>query len=178
VEEGGEAQFRKEVADNMARELKIALQEKLKQQVMDAVLEAHKTLEIPKTLVDQEISGMRNQMFQQYGGMQNQNLDLASLLPDSMFAENAQRRVKLGLVLAEYIARHELKADAAKVRETIEEMASTYQNPQEVVDYYLSNRQHLATVESKVLEDQVVEKLLQNANIVVKESSYQDAIKQ
>jgi trigger factor len=178
VEEGGEAQFRKEVAGNMARELKNALQGKVKQQVMDAVLEAHKSLEIPKTLVDQEISGMRNQMFQQYGGMQNQNLDLASLLPDSMFVDNAQRRVKLGLVLAEYVSRHQLKADPAKVREAIEELASTYQNPQEVVDYYFANRQQLATVESKVLEDQVVEKLLQSANIVVKESSYQDAIKQ
>ena len=178
VEEGGEAQFRKEVSENMARELKNVLQGKVKQQVMDAVLEAHKSLEVPKTLVDQEISAMRNQMFQQYGGVPNQNLDLTSLFPDSMFLENAQRRVKLGLVLAEYVTRHQLTADAAKVRETIEELASTYQNPQEVVDYYYSNRQQLATVESKVIEDAVVEKLLQNANIVVKESNYQDAIKQ
>lgn len=178
VEEGGESQFRQEVAENMARELKNALQGKVKQQVMDAVLEAHKTLEIPKTLVEQEISGMRNQMFQQYGGMQNQKLDLVSLFPDTMFAENAQRRVRLGLILAEFISRHQLKADPAKVRETVEELAASYQNPQEVVDYYLSNRQQLAVVESKVLEDQVVEKLLQNANIVVRECSYQDAIKQ
>ncbi|MEZ5573149.1 MAG: trigger factor [Halioglobus sp.] len=178
VEEGGEAQFRKEVSENMSRELKNAIQTKLKQQVMDALLEAHKSLEVPKTLVEQEISTMRNQMFQQYGGMQNRDLDLASLLPDDMFSENAQRRVKLGLVLAEYISRHELKADPQKVREAIEEMASTYQNPQEVIDYYLSNRQQLSAIESKVLEDQVVEKLLQSANIVTKECSYQDAIQQ
>jgi len=178
VEAGGEEQFRKEVAENMSRELKNVIQTKVKQQVMDAVLEAHKNLEIPKALVEQEISGMRNQMFQQYGGMQNQDLDLATLLPDSMFSDNAQRRVKLGLILAEYIARHELKADPVKVRETIEELASTYQNPQEVIDFYFSNRQQMSTVESKVLEDQVVEKLLQSANIVVKECSYEEAIKQ
>jgi trigger factor len=176
VEEGGEEQFRKEVAENMARELKNAIQTKVKQQVMDAVLEAHKSLEVPKALVDQEISAMRNQMFQQYGGAQNQDLDLKSLLPDDMFSENAERRVKMGLVLAEIISRHEIKADAAKVREAIEEMASTYENPQEVIDYYYSNQQQLSAVESKVLEDQVVEKLLESANISLKECSYQEGI--
>lgn len=178
VEQGGEEQFRKEVAENMARELKNAVQVKVKQQVMDAVLEAHKALEVPRALVDQEINGMRNQMFQQFGGGRQPNLDLASLLPDSMFTENAQRRVKLGLVLAEYIARYELRPDMGKVRATIEELASTYQNPQEVIDYYYANQQQLAAVESKVLEDQVVEKLLESANVTLKQCSYQEAINQ
>lgn len=176
VEQGGEAQFRKEVADNMTRELKNAVQAKVKQQVMDAVLEAHKSLEVPRALVEHEIAGMRDQMFQQFGGAENQNLDLKSLLPDTMFSENAERRVKLGLVLAELIARHELKADGQKVREAIEEMASTYQNPQEVIDYYYSSQQQLSAVESKVLEDQVVERLLESANITETECNYQDAI--
>jgi trigger factor len=178
VEDGGEERFRKEVADNMARELKNAVQSKLKQQVMDAVLEAHKSLEVPKALIDQEITALRNQMFQQYGGLGNQNLDLKSLLPDTMFAENAERRVKLGLVLAEIVAKNDLKPGREKVREVIEEMASTYQNPQEVIDYYYSNQQQLAAVESKVLEDLVVEKLLEKANIVTKDCNYQDAINQ
>jgi trigger factor len=176
VEQGGEKQFRTEVAENMARELKNAIRAKLKQQVMDALLAAHKSLEIPKALVDQEIEGMRRQMFQQFGGTANQDLDLKTLLPDAMFADNAERRVKLGLVLAEYIAQHELKADGERVREAIEEMASTYENPQEVIDYYYANRQQMAAVESKVLEDHVVEKLLENANIVEKMCSYQEAI--
>lgn len=178
VEQGGEEQFRKEVAENMARELKNAVQSKVKNQVMDAVLEMHKALEIPKSLLDQEVNNMRNQMFQQYGGLDNQNLDLKSLLPDSMFSDNAERRVRLGLVLAEFIAQQALQADSQKVRETVEEMASTYQNPQEVVEYYYSNPQQLAAVESKVLEDQVVEILLQKAHIAERECSYHDAINQ
>jgi len=176
VEEGGEAQFRTEVAQNMARELKNAVETKVKQQVMDAVIEAHDSLEVPRALVQQEIGALRNQMFQQFGGAANQNLDLDSLLPDDMFEENARRRVKLGLIMAELISTHELKADADKVRETIEEMASTYQDPQEVIDYYYSNQEQLSSVESKVLEDQVVEKLLEDANITVDKCSYQDAI--
>jgi trigger factor len=180
VEEGGEEQFRKEVSENMTRELKNAVMARVKQQVMDAVLEAHTALEIPKSLIAQETDAMRQQMFQQFGGAGAgaQDLDLKSLLPDDMFSENAQRRVKLGLLLAEMINSLELKADADKVRETIEEMASTYQDPEEVINWYYSNQEQLSTVESRVLEDQVVEKLLENANIVEKECSYQDAISQ
>ncbi len=176
VEEGGLEQFRKEVGDNMRRELKNAVQARMKQQVMDAVLSAHETLELPKALVAQEINALRNQMFQQFGGAGGQDLDLKSLLPDDMFSENAERRVKLGLLLSELIAKLELKADPGKVRETIEELASTYQEPEEVINYYYSNREQLSAIESRVLEDQVVEKLLENANITETPCSYQEAI--
>ena len=178
VEEGGEEQFRKEVGENMARELKNAIEGKLKQQVMDAVLEAHQSLEVPRALIAQEVEVLRNQMFQQFGGAGAENLDLKSLMPDDMFTENAERRVKLGLVMAEMISRNELKADPEQVRATIEELASTYQDPEEVINYYYSNQEQLASVESKVLEDQVVEKLLSGANITDKECSYQEAIAQ
>ena len=176
VEEGGEERFREDVSANMARELKNAVEANVKQQVMDAVLEAHQSLEVPKALVGQEITAMRQQMFQQFGGAGNMDLDLESLLPDTMFSENAERRVKLGLVLAEYISSYELRADNEQVSKAIEEIASTYESPQEVIDYYQSNPQQRSSVESKVLEDQVVEKLLAVANITENESSYQDVI--
>jgi trigger factor len=176
VEDGDEERFRREVGDNMARELKNAVQAAVKQQVMDAVLEAHESLEIPRALLAQEINAMRNQMFQQFGGAAGQDLDLKSLLPDEMFAENAERRVKLGLVLSELVTKLELKADGDKVREAIEEIASTYQDPEEVINYYYSNQEQLSAVESRVLEDQVVEKLLENAKVTESKCSYQDAI--
>jgi trigger factor len=178
VEEGGLDKFRSDVRENMARELKNAIQGKLKQQVMDAVAKAHDSLEVPRALVAREVEVMRDQMFQQFGGANAQDMDLKSLLPDDMFNENAERRVKLGLVLAELVAKLELKADSAKVRETIEEMASTYQDPEEVINYYYSDQEQLASVESRVLEDQMVEKLLDNANIVEKACTYQEAIGQ
>lgn len=177
VEEGGETQFRKEVGENMARELKNAVDNKVKQQVMDAVIEAHTGLEVPRALVNQEIDVLRKQMFQQFGGA-GQDMDLKSLLPDEMFAENAERRVKLGLLLSEMISKFELQADPDKVRATIEEMASTYQEPEEVINWYYSNQEQLSSVESKVLEDAVVEKLLENAQIKEQECSYQEAIGQ
>ncbi len=178
VEEGGLETFRSEVRENMARELKNAIQSKIKQQVMDSVSAAHESLEVPRALVQREVEAMRNQMFQQFGGAGGQDLDLKSLLPDDMFKENAERRVRLGLVLAELVGKFALKADGDKVRATIEEMASTYQDPEEVINYYYSNQEQLAAVESRVLEDQMVEKLLENANIVEKACSYQDALAQ
>ncbi len=176
VEDGEEDKFREEIGQNMGRELKNAIQANVKQQVMDAVLAAHESLEIPQALVKQEIGAMRQQMFQQFGGMGNQDMDLESLLPEEMFQDKALPRVKLGLILAEMISKEQIKADPEKVRSTIEELASTYQDPEEVINYYYSNQEQLSSVESKVLEDTVVEKLLEGANIKEMECSYQEAI--
>lgn len=176
VEGDDETAFRQEVAANMERELRNAIQARVKQQVMDALLEAHADLEIPQSLVAQEIDGMRRQMFQQFGGAGMENLDLKSLLPDDMFAERAERRVKLGLLLAELISERELKADPEKVRGEIEELASTYQEPEEVINWYYGNQEQLQAVESKVLEDQAVESLLEQASISDSPCSYQEAI--
>jgi trigger factor len=176
VEGGDLDKFREEIGENMGRELKNAIKADLKQQVMDAVLAAHESLEIPRALLQQEIGAMRQQMMQQFGGMGGQDLDLESLLPEAMFKDKAEPRVKLGLILSEMINKQELKADPEKVRSTIEEMASTYQDPEEVINYYYSNQEQLSSVESKVLEDQVVEKLLEGANIKESECSYQEAI--
>ncbi len=175
VEDGDEASFREEVEQNMARELRNAVTARVKQQVMDAVLEAYSGLEVPAALVSQEVDALRQQMFQQFGGA-GQDLDLKSLLPDEMFSEKAERRVKLGLVLAELIGSYELKADPDALRAAVEEIASTYQDPEEVINWYYANQEQLSAVESKVLEDAVVEKLLEEAEITESECTYQEAI--
>lgn len=178
VEGNDEAAFRQEVADNMKRELRNAVEAKVKQQVMDALLEAHADLEVPGALIKQEVGTLRQQMFQQFGGAAGQDLDLESLLPDDMFSERAERRVKLGLLLSELINKLEVKADPERVRAEIEEMASTYQDPEEVINWYYANQEQLANVESKVLEDQVVDKLLEQAAITEQPCTYQEAISQ
>ena len=176
VEEGGEAVFREEVRKNMERELRNAVQNHVKQQVMDAVVAAHESMEVPSSLVAQEIDGMRKQMFQQFGGQAPEGMDLKSILPDDMFKTQADRRVKLGLVLSEMIGKFDLQADSAKVRALIEDIASTYQEPEEVVNWYYSENEQLASVESRVLEDQLVDTLLTSANIQDELCSYQDAL--
>jgi trigger factor len=176
VREGGLEQFRKEVAENMARELKNACKNKVKAQVMDGLLKLHGELDVPRALVVEEIKMLRGQMAQQFGSGAA-NLDLEKLLPDEMFKEQAERRVKLGLILNEFVAREGIRVDGSRVRQYIEEMASTYENPAEVVDWYYQNRQQLQGVESLVLEDQVVDTILSRARVTDKVQSYQDAIK-
>ena len=174
--EGTEEDFRAEVKQNMERELRNAVEASVKNQVMDAIVAAHAEVELPSALIGQEINAMRQQMFQQFGGAAPQDLDLASILPDEMFSEQAERRVKLGLVVAEMISQYELSAEPAKVREAIEDIASTYQDPEEVINWYYSENEQLAGIESRVLEDAVVEKLLSTAAIAEVECSYQDAL--
>lgn len=176
VSDGGEEKFREEIAGNMKRELKNAVTASVKKQVMDAVLATYEDVAVPKALVDQEIQAMRQQMFQQFGGAPAQGLDLESLLPAEMFKERAEPRVKLGLVLATLVSEYNIKPDAARVRETIEEIASTYEDPEEVVNYYYSNQEQLNAIENRVLEDQVVEKLQEQLTVEDKACSYQEAI--
>lgn len=176
VEGGDEAGFREEVAENMRRELRKSVDTVVKHQVMDAILEAHPALEVPRALIAQEIDSLRNQMFQQYGGVPSENIDLKSLLPDEMFVARAERRVKLGLLLSEMVGSLEVQPDPARVRAEIEEIASTYQEPEEVVNWYYANQEQLAGVEAKVTEDMVVEKVLAAAQVNEEPCSYQEAI--
>lgn len=176
VESDDVAAFREDVKGNMEREMKNAAKSKVKTQVMDQLVETH-DVEIPSALIAGEIDALRGQMMQQFGG-QMPNMDLKSLLPDDMFKEQAERRVKLGLIVGELVKSKELKADEDKVRAMVEELASTYQDPEEVVNYYYGNPQMLQGVESVVLEDQVVDAVLEVATVTEEDSAYEDVIKQ
>lgn len=175
VAEGGEEKFREEVKANMEREKLHAIKGATKKQVMDALLENNK-IDLPKALVVAEVSAIRNQMLQQYG-QQAKNLDIEKLLPDTMFKEQAEKRVALGLVVAEVVKLENLKADKDLVRELIEEAASTYEDPQEVINYYYSNEQLLTNIEAVALEQQVVDLVVSKAKSKSTKSSYDEVIK-
>jgi len=175
VNEGGEAKFREDVATNMKRELENAIKSQVKNQVMDALVAAHNDLQIPQALVKQEITALKQQMVQQFGA-QAESLDIDSLLPDDMFTEQADRRARLGLVLHHYIGSENLTADPDKVKEAIEGIAAPYDDPQEVINYYYGNQQQLQQVQSVVLEDAAVEKLMAQATVTDKASSYEEVM--
>lgn len=173
VKEGGEENFRKELRNNMERELKNAVKGDVKNQVLEALLDVN-DIQVPKALVTGEIGTLRQQSLQQFGAAAEQ-FD-ASMLPDELFTEQAERRVKLGLLMGEVIRDKELQPEADKVRAMIEEMASVYEDPEEVVNHYYANEQQLASVEGAVLEDQVIDVLLAEAAINEENCSYKDAV--
>ena len=174
IEESTVEGFRNEVKKNMARELKHALKSKLKDQVFSKLLELN-AIEVPAALVDREIDVLRRQAIQQFGGP-NANID-PNMLPKDMFEAQAKRRVSVGLLMQELIKVNELKPSDDKVRETIEEMAETYQDPKEVIDYYYGNEEILNQIKGLVLEEQVVEHLVTAAKVIEKQVSYEEAIK-
>ena len=168
--------FRTEIKVNMERELKRAVEGKLKADVMDKLFDAHK-VELPKALIESETQTLREQMMQQFGGMQqNPDLDLKSLLPDEMFKEQAERRVALGLIIGEVVKTSEIKADADRVRAYIDETAASYDKPEEVVNYYYQNQQMLSGIESVVLEDMVIDHILEQAKVTDETVAYETAV--
>jgi trigger factor len=171
VSEGGEEGFRKEVKANMERELRKASKNRLKTGLMDILLEQN-PVEVPLALVNAEINVLRQQALQQFGAGA-QNLD-PGLLPDELFREQAEKRVKLGLILGEVIKQQSMRADADKVREAIEDIAMTYEQPEEVINWYYGNKEQLEAVESAVLEDQVFDLIVEQADVKEKKVSYEE----
>ncbi|MDG2249301.1 MAG: trigger factor [Gammaproteobacteria bacterium] len=173
VEEGGVEAFREEVSNNMRREMKTASRNKLKTKVMDALIAAV-DVTVPESLVSNEIVQLKSQALQQMGGAQGAD---PSMLPDELFKEQADRRVILGLVLGEIIGQQNLQADPAKVRESVEELAATYESPDDVINWYYGNKEQLATIESAVVEDQVFDYIIEESVVTDTEVSYQEIIK-
>jgi trigger factor len=152
VEDGSVDKLREEVRKNMERELDQTLRAQNKQAVMDKLLEVN-SLEVPKALIESESRTLMDQMRQQMHIPQGKEFSL----DPSMFADQAERRVKLGLILSEVIKSNELKASPEAVREQVEKVAASYEKPEDVVKWYYDDRNRLAEVESLVLEDSVVE---------------------
>lgn len=171
IESGDPDAFRREVKANMQREVDQAIKGRMKAQAMDALLEAA-DLEAPQALVDSETEKLMERVRASLVGRGQIGAPaLESQRPE--LQERARRRVVLGLVMAEIIKNNDLKAPPDKVREAINTIASTYETPQQVVDYYYNDRGRLGEIESAVLEDQVVDWVLERANVVDSQTTYE-----
>ena len=171
IEEGGVEALRVEVSKNMARELTQAVKAKVKTQVIDGLLAAHE-VDLPSALVTQEVDVLRQQAMQRFQGkMDPKNLPE---LPAEMFTEQAERRVKIGLLLGEVIKINELKVDETKVNELIASAASAYEDPKEVIEYYANNKELMQQMQNVALEEQAVELLVEKANVTDKKASFNE----
>jgi trigger factor len=173
VEAGGEEKFREDVEANMQRELNNAIRSNVKNRIMDQLYKLNK-VEVPEALVANEIVQLKKQMIQQFGG--GQEFDL-NMLPDDMFKDKAKRRASLGVIVSEVVKAEALTPNEDQVRARIDEIASTYEQPSEVVDYYYSKPELLSSVEAVVLEDQVTELVLSKGKVKEEKLSYEDAVK-
>ena len=170
IADGSVDGLKAEVRKNMDRELTQALKASVKEQVIDGLLEQN-PVDVPQSLVDNEIETLRKQALQRFGGMDPNN---APQLPAELFQEQAERRVRVGLVLGEVIKANEIKADDAKVQEIITSMAAAYEDPAEVVAYYNDNPQMLESVRNLAIEDQAIELILSQAQVTDKQVSFDE----
>lgn len=167
VADGSVDSLRAEIRQNMERELRNKLTDTLKKNVMDKLLEANDVL-VPKALVDHECENLQKQMAesaQLQGGMS---------LPKELFEGEAKRRVSLGLIIGEAIKQSELKPDADRVTQKIEDIAQTYEDPQEVINHYNNNPQLKQGIEALVLEEMIVDWVVDQAKVTDKASNFQD----
>ncbi len=156
----------------MKLELEQAIQNRVKHAVMAALSEAN-TVDVPNAMVSEEIGSMRQHMTEQ---MQIPKDTQAPVLDDDLFREEAERRVKLRLVVAEVIKLAKLQASPQKVRETIEKLASSYQKPEQFVNYYYQNEDLLQSIEMLVLEQAVTDWVVSQCKVTDKPATFQEVM--
>ncbi|BAN99646.1 trigger factor [Plautia stali symbiont] len=173
VEDGSIEGLRAEVRKNMERELKGAIRNRVKTQAIDGLVNANE-IDVPVALIDSEIDVLRRQAAQRFGGNEKQALEL----PRELFEEQAKRRVVVGLLLGEVIRINELKADEDRVKALIEEMASAFEDPQEVIEFYSKNSELMNNMRNVALEEQAVEAVLAKAKVTDKATNFQELMNQ
>lgn len=172
VENGQLEDLRTEIRNNMEREVKQKIRGRIKEQVMDGLLEAHQ-ISVPKAMIEQESAALKQQAEAEMAQSgQQSSVDL----PLSIFEGQAERRVKLGLLVGEVISDQKIEVDQDKVDATIADMAATYENPQEIIDWYKENREQRESLEKVVMEDQVVDWVMDQIEVEDETISFDDLL--
>ena len=155
VTEGGVQALTEEITSNMERELKGLIKSKMKSQVFDGLL-TENPVEVPGSLIESEIKELQQQEA-------NQGLD------ESVLRGQAEKRVKLGVIVSEIARQNQIQLDPDRVRELVETIAASYEKPEEVVQWYYGNQDMLSGVQSAVIEEQVVEWVVEHSGVDVKD---------
>lgn len=172
VKDGKEETFQAEIRRNMEREVELTIRRQIKDNAFEALREANE-VELPSALVANEQQRVKQDL---ENNLKRQGLDSGAIAgaDDSVFKEQAEKRVALQLIVGEIIKQNELKADPAKVREMIEQAASGYEDPNSVINWYYSDQKNLAEVEALALEDGVVDWILGHAEVEEKACTFDE----
>jgi trigger factor len=168
VAEGGIEQFKTDVTENMGREAAQKVKNDIREQAMSALLDGN-PIDIPQTLKHQEMHEMQHEAMRRLGIE-----DHSQAPPMENFAEAAEKRVRLGLLVRQVIADQELTLDEARVRAHVEEMCAGYENADEMVNIYMSNPQVVQQVEPMVLEQMAIDWLVDHGTVKDKKVSFTD----
>lgn len=174
VKEGGVEALKKEIKQNMERELARRVSSINRESVFDKLLEKNK-FEPPIVLVDQEIAHLKHEMFHRLFGHEHSENEQIPDFPRSLFEEQAIRRVCLGLLFSEYVKKHEMVVDKVRVDAMIDSFASAYEDPTELYEWYRGNKERMAEIEALAMEEMVAEFIQKEAKVVTVKKPY-DAV--
>jgi trigger factor len=176
IADGTVEALRADIRKNLEREVKFRLVARNKQAVMDALI-ASAELDVPKSIVQSEVDRMIEGARADLKQRGIKDADKAPI-PEEMFRPQAERRVRLGLIVAELVRANKLNAKPEHVKAHVEELAASYEKPADVVRWYFSDRQRLAEVEGVVIENNVTEFVLSQAKVVEKTVPFDDLMGQ
>ena len=174
VKSGEMAQFRTEIRNNLERELKGALMNRLRREVGEQLATAYADVELPPRLVENEARGMAQQALQQ-ARQQGQQVAMPENAHES-FMDAARKRVLVGLLVGEVARRNELRLDPKRLNELLRMIASTYEEPQQVIELYRNDPQLMSGLQSRAMEEQVIDWIAERAQHTEQALSFQEAI--
>jgi trigger factor len=171
IADGDLGKMREDIKTNLEREVNGRVKAKTKDIVMNALIKVSE-LEVPKSLVDQDVERLAEMARQD---MAQRGMNVKDMpLPPELFTAQAERRVRLGLILAEVVKANNLEATQDQVKAQVEEFAQSYEDPQQVLKFYYSDRRRLAEVEALVLEENVVNYVLGKAKVSSKDVAFDE----
>jgi len=175
IEKGGVEALRKDIRENMDRELERRVSALNREHIFNKLMEAN-SIDLPKALIDNEIENLKHDMYHRLFGHEHHDNEKIPDFPRVLFEEQARNRVHLGLLFAEYVKAHQITATEERVNTMIEKFANAYENPDELRDWYRGNSERRSEVESLVTEEMVAEKISATAKLIDKEMNYNDVM--
>ena len=174
IADGDVAKMREEVKKNVAREVERRTQEQTKESVMEALLKAVE-LQVPNALVNDEAARLAEEMKQNFVNQGMANAGQVNL-PADMFKEQAHRRVALGLILAKLVEENKLEPTEEQIKAVVANFAESYEDPQEVIDWYYADASRLQGPTSLAVESNVVNFVLGKAKVTEKTLSFDEVM--
>ena len=174
IKSGDAEQFRNDIRSNLQRELKGALMSRLRREVGEQLIATYASVEMPARLVENEARDMANNAAEQ-ARRQGRKVDVPA---HEQFLDVARKRVLVGLLVGEVARRNELKLDPKRVNETLQLIASTYEEPQQVIDLYRQDQQLMQGLQGRVMEEQVIDWIAERAQHTEQAIGFQEAIGQ
>ena len=175
IKEGGIDALKKDIKENMIRELDRRVSSMNRAVIFDKLLEKN-TFDLPSALLEQEIEHLKHEMYHQIFGHEHSENEKIPDFPRALFEEKARHRVQLGLLFAEYVKKHEIIAEKARVDAMIEKMATAYEDPDELRSWYQESQERRAEIEALVMEEVVSEKIIERAKIIEKKMTYDQIV--